>query len=186
MDEMTLLRQHLRADEKLLWHGAPDPRVRFARADQYLIPFSIIWCALLIASLVAGGDLGFSRLWDIPYAAIGLYVTVGRFFYKSYRKRHAGYAITSRRALIVRHQSLADLPFRGQPVVIKRSRDARHASVSFIDALPEGRRGWRRRVNVPNTGMELLSRNAPEEFAFYDVARPEEMLRALEEVRVAF
>lgn len=193
MDLMGQVRQHLRDDEQLLWYGAPDASVWFTAEDVFLIPFSILWCGFAIfwESSVIGGDAPFFfRLWGIPFVALGLYFVAGRFFYKSYRKRHTVYAITTRRAMVLGPRSFADLPLRDQPVVIKRSRDARHASVTFADAYLPGRATRRRRrwggngyVPGPNTGMELLSRNVPQPFAFYDVPTPDPMLRALEQAR---
>jgi hypothetical protein len=192
MDYMGQVRQHLRDNERLLWHGVPDPAVMFTGEDAYLIPFSIIWCAFAIfweSSVLSIGVFFPMGLFGIPFVAMGLYFVAGRFFYKAYRKRRTGYAITSRRAMIIGPRSFADLPLRDQPVSIKRSRDSRHASVEFTGALLPGggtgrswggRRGY---VPGPNTGMELLSRSAPQPFAFYDVADPEAMLRALEQAR---
>ena len=96
------------------------------------------------------------------------------------------YAITTRRAIILDPRSFADLPLRDQPVTIRRSGDARHASVAFAGALLPGRPprwGARGYVPGPNTGMDLMFRNAPRPFAFYDVANPDAMLRALEQAR---
>jgi hypothetical protein len=193
MELMGQVREHLRDDEQLLWHGAPDASVWFTAEDVFLIPFSILWCVFAIfweSSVIGGSAPFFFRLWGIPFVALGLYFVVGRFFYKSYRKRRTVYAITTRRAMVLGPRSFADLPLRDQPVVIKRSRDSRHASVTFMGALLPGRATQRRRrggrigyVPGPSTGMELLSRNTPQPFAFYDVLAPDPMLRALEQAR---
>jgi len=190
MDAMGQLRQYLRNDEQLLWHGAPDAGVWFTPEDAFLIPFSLLWCGFAIfweSSVIRSGGQFFFELWGIPFVAAGLYIVAGRFFYKSYRKRRTLYAVTTTRAMILEPRGFADLPLRGQPVTIKRSRDGGHASVSFGDALmPWGRTrryGARGYVPGPNTGMELMSRNAPRPFAFYDVARPDAMLSAVDQAR---
>jgi len=90
--------------------------------------------------------------------------------------------------MIVGPRSFADLPPRDQPVTVKRSRDSRHASVAFGDALlpwsaSRSRWGPSGYVPGPNTGMDLLFRNAPQPFACYDVASPDAMLRALDQAR---
>ena len=191
MDPMGQLQQYLRADERLLWHGTPDAGVLFTPEDAFLIPFSILWCGFAIfweSSVIGGNAPFFFRLWGIPFVVIGLYFVVGRFFYKSYRKRRTMYAITTRRAMMVESRTFADLPLADQPVAIRRSRDARHASVTFPDAFLPGpstrrRYGGRGYVPGPNTGMDLMFRNAPRPFAFYDVASPDAMLGALEQAR---
>jgi hypothetical protein len=90
--------------------------------------------------------------------------------------------------MIVGPRSFADLPLRHQPVAVKRSRDSRHASVTFQGALlpwsgKRRSRGGRGYVPGPNTGMDVLFRSVPQPFAFYDVASPDPMLRALEQAR---
>jgi len=190
MDPTGQLQQHLRADERLLWHGSPDAGTWFTSEDLFLVPFSILWCGFAIfweSSAIRGDSPFFFRLWGIPFVAVGLYVVAGRFFYKNYRKRRTQYAITTRRAMIVESRSFADLPLRDQPVNIKRSRDRRHVSVAFAGVLLSGRApsrwGGRGYVPGPNTGMDLLFRSAPRPFAFYDVANPDAMLHALEQAR---
>jgi hypothetical protein len=191
MDPMEQVREHLRDDEELLWRGAPDESVRFTAQDAFLVPISILWCGFALiweAAAFSSSSPPFFKLWGIPFVAVGLYFVAGRFFYKSYRKRRTGYAITGYRAMIVGPRSFADLPLRDQPVTIRRSRDSRHASVTFENALMPGT-GQRRRwgmpgyVAGPNTGMELLSPGIRQPFAFYDVASPDAMLRALDQAR---
>jgi hypothetical protein len=189
MDPMGQLRQYLRADEQLLWSGTPDASVWFAPQDAFAIPFSIAWCAFAIAfesAAVTSGPV-IAKLWGIPFVAMGLYVVAGRFFYKASRKRRTTYAITTKRAMIVEPRGFADLPLRDQPVAIRRSRDGRHASVTFPGTLMPWSTTRRRRTygyaSTANTGMDLFSRSAPQQFAFYDVAGPDAMLRALDQAR---
>ena len=89
--------------------------------------------------------------------------------------------------MILEPRGFADLPLRDQPVAIRRSRDGRHASVIFPGALMPGstirRRGTRGYASGANTGMDLFNRSAPQQFAFYDVAGPDTMLRALDQAR---
>jgi hypothetical protein len=66
----------------------------------------------------------------VPFIAIGLYMVVGRFFYKHYRKKQTVYGITTRRALVAAGaRSLADAPWPNQTVTVRRARDGTHASV---------------------------------------------------------
>jgi hypothetical protein len=180
----------VRDDEELLWRGAPDESVRFTAEDAFLVPFSILGCgtALAVESLavISSHVPVADKLWGIPVVAMGLYLVAGRLFYKSYRKRRTAYAITNYRALIVRPRSFAELPLRDQPVTIKRSRDSRHVSVTFGNAFLRDNgwvRPWGGYVPRPNTGMELMFPGIRQPFAFYDVASPDAMLRALDQAR---
>jgi len=159
--------QYLRAGEQLLWRGAPDAGAWFTREDLFLVPFSILWLgSAIFFEIVAAGGGGplLVQLAGIPFVVIGLYLVAG---------------------MILGPRSAADLPLRDQPVTIRRSRDGQHASVTFEGTLlpwsPLPR--WGERTPGPNTGMGLIFRNTPQPFAFYDVANPDAMLRALERAR---
>jgi len=183
------LQAHLRADEQLLWHGAPDQRVWLAPADAFLIPFSIMWCAFVASwesGVVAGGGPVLAEVWGVPFIAVGAYVVVGRFVYKRYRKGRTAYGITSRRALIADPRSFSDMPLQQQPVTVRRTRDGRHASVLFGTNAGPGRSfAFRNSATwyYANTGMDPLVRGANLPFAFYDVADPDSMLAALDQAR---
>jgi hypothetical protein len=183
------LQTHLRPDEQLLWYGAPDPRVWFAPVDAFLVPFGILWCSFVMfgwSSVVSHGGGPFEVLSGIPFIVIGLYMLVGRFVYKRYRKTRTTYGITTQRAMIIGPTVFADIPLRGQPVTIGRSRDSRHASVIIGDTVLPVRRPGRVQVSssfYANTGLEPFARNVGLPFSFYDVAEPDAMLRALEQAR---
>jgi hypothetical protein len=197
VDDYSRLQGVLRPGEQLLWWGRPDPRLWFTGADLLLIPFSILWCGSAIAF-----DVGFSSggrpvfaVFGVPLIAAGLYLVVGRFFYKHYRKKRTVYGITTQRALVaVGARSLVDAPWPplvdpawpGQPLRIRRSRDGTHASVILdhtgVTTLVLGPRGWERRSRVPgNTGLEYGTSRP--QVAFYDVADAAAMLAALAQAR---
>ena len=189
VDQSEQVLQHLRPDEQLLWQGVPDPSAWFTAEDAFLIPFSVLWCGFAIfweSSVIHGGPV-FFQLWGVPFVLAGLYFVAGRFFYKNYRKRRTGYAVTTRRAMILEPRAFTDLPLPGQPTEIRWTGNRRRASVTFPgapvpwDARP--RRAGRGYVPGPNTGMDLIFRNGPRPFAFYDVANPDAMLLALEQAR---
>jgi hypothetical protein len=183
MDLMDQVHRRLRADEQLLWVGAPDAGVWFTSEDVDLIPFSILWCGFMI---VIGWQAPFPfRLWFILLVVIGLYFVAGRFFYKNYRKRSTMYAVTTKRAMMLRPRSFVDLPLKNQPADVRWSRNGRHASVTFLSTLPPEPPLWVRRgvVPGPNTGMDLHFGNTSRPFAFYDVANPDTMIDALIQAR---
>jgi hypothetical protein len=188
MDPVMELQGRLRSGEQLLWYGGPDPRVWFAPADAFLIPFSIMWCAFAVfweSSVVVGRGPVFAEAWGVPFIAIGAYFVAGRFAYKRYRKGRTAYGITSQRALIAGPRSLSDMPLQHQAVTVRRTRDGRHASVLFGSAAGQVRgsvfrsSGW----YYANTGLDPLTRGTGLPFAFYDVANPGAMLAALERAR---
>ena len=187
MGPVGQVRKYVREDEELLWLGVPDASVWVSAEDARLIPFSIIFCGFglfwVYSAVTSGAPVMFCLLGS-SFVAFGFYAVVGHFWYKWYHKRHTAYAITTRRAMIVRPRSFADLPLRDQPVEVRRSRDSRHASVTFPDKRVLERKpasAWgkpRGYAPGPNTGMA-----PPFGFAFYDVASPDAMLRALDQAR---
>jgi hypothetical protein len=184
------IQQHLRPGEQLLWCGSPDPAVWFTTADLYLIPFSIAWCGFAVfwEAGASGGGGPFFAAWGAMFVVIGLYMVIGRFFYKHHRKKQTVYGITTQRALVaVGAQSLTDSPWLGTPITIQRSRDGRHASVILEGTAAPARsfgrrntyRGW-----PGNSGLDAFPwRTASAPVAFYDVANPDSMLAALDQAR---
>jgi hypothetical protein len=170
---------HLRFQERLLWAGRPDPSVRFAPSDAYLVPFSVIWAGFFVVAqvgaLFSSGGL-FSDVFGLPFLAVGAYIVFGRFIYKSRRKRRTVYGVTDQRAIVLDGSNLADTPLRYVPRHVRRTRDQRHASVIFGDA------GGRGMAAYANTGMDIFNRSAVP-VAFFDVADPQPMLAAIDQAR---
>jgi hypothetical protein len=86
----------------------------------------------------------------VPFVAVGLYMAVGRFFYKHYRQKRTVYGITTQRALVaVGAQPVLYADWPGLPVTIRPSRDGTHTSVILeatgVTALVLWIGGWGRR-----------------------------------------
>jgi hypothetical protein len=96
----------LLAGERALWTGRPDPTRLLNRADIFLIPFSFLWGGFALAFFFQGltGPAEADRptiLVGALFAVLGLYLIVGRFLVKAFRKRHTFYAVTDRRVLVL-------------------------------------------------------------------------------------
>lgn len=181
-DPASQIRPYLGPGERLLWTGRPDPDVRFAPVDAFLVPFSVMWGGFAVfweATVIADGGPPFFVLWGIPFVLAGLYFIFGRFLYKKRRKRRTAYALTDRRAIVaVGVRSMSDSPVAGVATSIKHSRDGSHVSITFGQ-----RSGWAAlSPSYANTGMEFFEMGT-QLVAFYDVAEPEPLLAALQQVR---
>ncbi|WP_052690532.1 hypothetical protein [Pseudarthrobacter chlorophenolicus] len=173
----------LRQDERLLWVGQPDPRVRFTGADAFLIPFSILWGGFAIfweAMAVTSVKQPFFILWGIPFVLVGLYFIFGRFIYKKRRKLITAYALTDRRAIVCTgERSVSEAPISGLTTKVDRAKDGRHVSVTFGSQGLGGLLGM-----YQNTGMDFFSLGLGQTVAFYDVEDTEGLLGALDQSRV--
>jgi hypothetical protein len=161
--------EHLVSGEKVLWVGRPDAAKRFSKSDRFAIPFSLLWGGFAIfweAAAIAGGG-GFFALWGLPFVGIGLYMIVGRFFYKARLKRRTSFAVTNKRVLKLER---------------RRSGDA--VDAMFLDAIPAVNRdvgadgsgcvvfgnGNRWQVEAATGGMPgFFMSNVQVPLAFYDI-----------------
>ena len=84
-----------------------------------------------------------ARFWGIPFVAIGLYLVVGRFFYKRWDRRRTRYAITDQRVVIIRSAGRdVKSGALAEPNEVKRRRDGEHATfVWSMPPDPSSRRG---------------------------------------------
>lgn len=177
-DAWNRLRPLLRPGEQLRWVGQPDPQVRFAPADLFLVPFSVMWGGFAVVwesmAIVSGAPIFFA-FWGIPFVLIGLYFVVGRFIYKKRRKLMTVYGLTDSRAIVSSSErAFADTPVKGTPIRINRSRDGRHLSVIF---------GSTRQATYQNTGLDFFNFGQDQGVAFFDVADPDALMRELDQVR---
>ena len=176
-DPATQLAPYVRAHERLLWSGRPDPAVRFSPSDAYFVPFTIMWGGFAIlweVGVIASGAGPFFFLWGIPFVGIGLYMIVGRFIVKRRRKLKTAYGVTTERALVaVGDSSLSDSPIKHVPTQVRRSRDRTHVSITFGKPASFGRGAY------ANSGLEIFGWG-PDVVAFYDVPDPEVVLAAID------
>ena len=94
--------QELTSSERLLWAGQPAGGIRFRGSDVFAIPFSLLWGGFAVfweASVVKQGSM-FMTAWGLPFLAVAIYITVGRFFVDAYIRRNTVYGLTSQRVII--------------------------------------------------------------------------------------
>ena len=112
-----IFQKYLLRDEKTVWTGQPEAGVHFSPEDEYLIPLTLLLGGgLIVWGLSALPNLSIdltpaenaSYLWGvviIPYLwfiialLAGLYLIVGRFVYKAWKKKRTYYALTNKRLL---------------------------------------------------------------------------------------
>lgn len=97
------LQKELVSGERLLWSGKPKAGIIFRASDVFLIPFSIFWFGFAIfweSGVVDSGAPFFFMIWGIPFLLVGMYMTIGRFFYDKANRSRTQYGITNNRIII--------------------------------------------------------------------------------------
>jgi hypothetical protein len=101
----------LQSGEHIVWTGRPAQGLRFSAKDTFLVPFSLLWGgfavfwetnALTIAGSASSSVANIFPLFGIPFVLIGLYMIGGRFVVDAWARSKMTYALTDRRALILR------------------------------------------------------------------------------------
>jgi hypothetical protein len=99
------INRELAAGEKVLWEGRPPEGIRLRDIDLMLIPFSLMWCGFAFfwefSVITSTHGSAFFVAWGVPFMAIGVHMTVVRFFYDKARREKTCYAVTDQRVLIV-------------------------------------------------------------------------------------
>lgn len=89
--------------ERIAWEGKPYSGPIFRPVEVFLIPFSLVWggfAAFWNASVwTANADLSF-KVFGLPFLAIGLYFTFGRFLLDASLRKKMTYFVTNKRILI--------------------------------------------------------------------------------------
>jgi len=102
----SVLRGYLQTGERLKWTGAPAQGFRTSPQDLFLIPFSLLWGGFAIfweaTALNMSGAAPEFPLFGIPFVLVGCYFIFGRFFVDAWVRSRTVYAVTDRRALLLR------------------------------------------------------------------------------------
>ncbi len=178
LEHAALFEDYLFDREVIVWTGRPDASVNFDRRDLALIPFSIAWAGFAIFATAGfingyietvrtGGQAGSFLVLGAMFSLLGLYLLVGRFFYKRWDKRRLYYALTDTRVLILKTgttQPLSGVPWDKVPAIAKVPGFVGTGTVTFAQL-----RWWK--TDTGNTGLEFFtvfpSRKVT---AFYDIA----------------
>ncbi len=100
-----VIRDLLEEDEQVLWHGQPQRRLSLTGIDLFLIPFGLLFVAVVVGAAVAGpgpqNNPIMVWLFTLLAGSVGLYAAFGRLFHQLAWRRCTHYAVTDRRVLLV-------------------------------------------------------------------------------------
>lgn len=110
-DNYRIFKAYMSNDEYIVWKGKPGKGKLFKAEDIFLIPFSIIWCggALVWTSIAISEKIFTFILIGIFFSIVGLYISVGRYIHKIYRRKNTRYIITNKKVLICYKNKISTL-----------------------------------------------------------------------------
>lgn len=91
------LNDFLNEEEKVLWKGQSKTNVHLTALDLFYVPASVLFILFAIKDFI----IDEVDLMGIPFIIFGLYILVGRFFMKYFRKRRILYYVTSKRVIVL-------------------------------------------------------------------------------------
>ena len=181
----SLFERDLGRGERIVWTGQPDAKRIFTSADLFLVPFSLVWggFALYWEATVLGLTGGppappAFMVFGVPFVVLGLYFMFGRFFYQRWAKQNTYYALTNRRALIVRHlrgRSVDAIMLDSAPSIQVSTRADGSGTIVFGTTTPFD-------AIYGNTGLTFFRRGVYTP-AFYDIPDVEAVARQINELR---
>lgn len=134
------LQSVLEPQEQLQWWGRPKQGIMLRKSDILLIPFSCMWAGFAFfweyEVITQKNAPFFFMLWGIPFMCLGLYITLGRFFYDAWLRSQTYYGVTTERVVIVCGQSHKIIDLAGcHELRIEKSGDGL-GSIIFGSELP--------------------------------------------------
>jgi hypothetical protein len=124
----------LRSDEHVYWRGQPNPRKLFGQGDLFLVPFTLLWGGFAIFWEVEATKSGFyfGSIFGLAFVCIGVYLILGRFFYKRWNRKRTRYCITDQRILVARRNGTdVQAISLGHPLRVTRSREGHKGTLTW-------------------------------------------------------
>ena len=106
---------YLVADERIIWKGKPDTKIRFMAEPSTLLfsifwlGFSIFWCSGVAASGTGMWVMG------LPFVAIGVYLLLGRPIHSAIKRKNTAYVITNMKIIRSRGNRVDTMDGRDLP-----------------------------------------------------------------------
>jgi hypothetical protein len=187
----AIFRDELLRREEILWAGQPDPRILFSRSDIFSIPvgiaftlFSIEWESETFKQALNPSSKADASwllpLFGVPFVLIGLYLAVGRFFYKVWNKKRTYYAVTNKRILVVknsRRRELRGAYLEAIPVINRSIRPDGHGTIIFGNTPPGA-------LMSEDSGFDFLGSHTVEHApSFRDINDAEKVYRLVLDLR---
>ena len=160
----TASKNHLQDDwknllnpgEKVLWQGRPNTGLRWRKPSAFKFPMTLIFAgtAIYIQLGVYGkSNPKFMLLFGSGFVAVGVFLTVGLFFWDSYKRRYTRYILTNKRAFVATNHWKKNL--RILPILKDTLVDFRPGTESTV-ILEFETRDTRKEKKTIEHGFELI------------------------------
>ena len=184
------LQRDLMPGEQILWIGQPDATQIFSLTDIYLIPFSLLWGGFAFFWEFSAFQLTTrhhavnpSAVIGVPFSLVALYMIIGRFFVKVWRRQRTVYAVTNQRVLIsvtLFSRNLTSLFIRDIPAINENSGSNGSGNIYFGE--PPGCGPFAGTVDDSGSGMEFFGQQryrnpVPAFYSIPNVARVAAIIR---------
>lgn len=177
VDEIKLM-----PEETIEWHGKSERKKMIGYSDYMYIPFSIMWlgfiCVWEYNVIVVQYPLVFHLL-GVPMLLAGLYMTIGRFIYKVYKKKNSCYIITNQRVIETYEDPRLGYKEKAIKEIGRMVRFIEKDGVGtlvFDDINPAY-------IMKLNDGMEPFRRRTKKVIGFYDVKEAEKLYEMIQRLK---
>ena len=179
-------RKHLQEGEYFVWRCRPDQRVIFNKADRWLVPLTLV---LGSVGVVGGFTVLANASNRSPLAialavaaiALSLYATVGRFFYKNWKKKHTWYVVTNRRIMFLESSSGDQIKSIDINAIPKIDKFIHHGYFGSVDLANLGKQ----KSYFANSGLEFLASSSWRKSAnvLHDIVEPAKTFQIIDELK---
>lgn len=179
LDQIQL---ELHPEEEVIWSGKSSTKKWISYGDYMYIPFSLMWCGFVVyfEYLAIQYRYPFNfHLLGIPFALFGLYMAVGRFFYKFYKKKCSYYVLTNQRAIEAYDSKWIksrEMPIASIGRMLRFVEKDGYGVLVFTDINPA-------LIMKLNDGMEPFRSKTKNVVGFYDIEQVETLFSLVQELK---
>jgi hypothetical protein len=180
--KLDQIKQQLDTDEVIAWHGTSNTKKMFAYGDYMYIPFSIMWVGFVIFLeyfiIIYNYPITFHLL-SVPMVLIGLYMAIGRFVYKYFKKKNSCYVLTNKRVIEAYENSHFGYKEKKLSEIGRMVRFVEkdgYGTLIFDDINPAY-------IMKLNNGMEQFRNKTKKVIGFYDFPEAEALFQQIQSLK---
>lgn len=172
----------LQGDEPVLWTGHPDPKRILNTRDIIVIPFFL--AVAIPITLILPDSYRIHLLSGLVWAAIILYVAIGRFYMRYREKQHTHYILTGKRVMILLRKGDSviikeSIPFEAMIALTHSQKTDELGTLAFEQVMPSKHRLVQEKYDL-GLQKEVFSSSTA---AFFDITDSREVYDTINQIR---